>query len=161
MVWEFSYWEECFREHGQGYVSRGWNWAKTNRATGVTAMFQANVPDKVIQKTTEHSSIEALRSYERVSTQQHQAVSWVLMSNQSFEKELEPSKPTLAPIAPALPVQFLEFYRSLAASRTALLEGWWRMLIQLQFLSVGRKIWKSSVWLWLGVCDWVSVKTWL
>lgn len=96
---------------------------KTNRATGVTAMFQANVPDKIIQKTTEHRSTEALCSYERVSTQQHQAVSQVLMSNQSFEKELEPSKPTLAPIAPALPVQFLEFHRSLAASRAALLEG--------------------------------------
>ena len=44
---------------------------KTNRATGVTAMFQANVPDKIIQKTTEHRSTEALCSYERVSTQQH------------------------------------------------------------------------------------------
>ena len=71
------------------------------RATGATATFQANVPDKIIQKTTGHRSIEALRSYERISTQQHQAVSRVLMSNRSFEKELEPSKPTLAPVAPA------------------------------------------------------------
>lgn len=77
---------------------------KTNRATGATAMFQANVPDKIIQKTTEHHSIEVLHSYERVFTQQHQAVSRVLMSNWSFEKELEPSKLTLAPIAPALPI---------------------------------------------------------
>ena len=43
---------------------------KTNhllRATGATCMFQANVPEKIIQKTTGHRSIEALRGYERIS----------------------------------------------------------------------------------------------
>ena len=63
---------------------------KTNhslRATGASAMFQANVPKKIIQKTTGHRSIEALHSYERVSTEQQKAVSRVLMSNTSFDSE--------------------------------------------------------------------------
>ena len=63
---------------------------KTNHslhATGASAMFQANVPKKIIQKTTGHRSIEALRSYERASTEQQKAVSRVLMSNTSFYSE--------------------------------------------------------------------------
>ena len=64
---------------------------KTNhslRATGASAMFRANVPEKIIQKTTGHRSIEALRSYERVSTEQHKAVLKVLMSsNAAFGEE--------------------------------------------------------------------------
>ena len=46
------------------------------RATGtmsVTCLFNAGVPEKVIQKTTGHRSIKALRGYERVSMDQHQA----------------------------------------------------------------------------------------
>ena len=62
---------------------------KTNhslRATGVTSMFQANVPEKIIQKTTGHRSVEALRSYERISANQYKSVSKVLMSNAMYEK---------------------------------------------------------------------------
>ena len=62
---------------------------KTNhslRATGVTSMFQANVPEKIIQKTTGHRSVEALRSYERISVNQYKSVSKVLMSNAMYEK---------------------------------------------------------------------------
>ena len=51
------------------------------RAAGASSMFQANVPEKIIQKTTGHRSVEALRSYERIST-----VSKVLMSNASYKK---------------------------------------------------------------------------
>ena len=43
---------------------------KTNHslhATGATTLFQSNVPEKIIQKTTGHRSIEALRKYERLS----------------------------------------------------------------------------------------------
>ena len=50
---------------------------KTNhrlRASGTTAMFRANVPEKIIQKMTGHRSIEALHTYERVSTDQQKAV---------------------------------------------------------------------------------------
>ncbi len=47
--------------------------SKTNhslRATGATALFHAGMPEKVIQKTTGHRSVEALRKYERVSMEQ-------------------------------------------------------------------------------------------
>ena len=46
-------------------------------------MFQANVPEKIIQKTTGHRSIEALRSYERVSNEQQKAV----MKNAKLNEE--------------------------------------------------------------------------
>ena len=61
---------------------------KTNHslcATGTSAMFRANVPEKIIQKTTGHRSIEALRSYERISEEQHRAVSKVMMTNTEYE----------------------------------------------------------------------------
>ena len=45
------------------------------RATGATAMFQSNVPETVIQKTTGHQSLQALLTYERTSAAQHQDVS--------------------------------------------------------------------------------------
>ena len=60
---------------------------KTNhslRATGVSVMFRANVPEKIIQKTTGHRSIEALRSYERISEEQHRVVS-KMMTNTEYE----------------------------------------------------------------------------
>ena len=56
---------------------------KTNhslRATGATCLFQSHVPERIIQKTTGHQSLESLRTYERVSTEQHQAVSRIMMS---------------------------------------------------------------------------------
>ena len=49
------------------------------RATGATAMFQSNAPEEIIQKTTGHRSIEALRTYERISTDQHKEVTKVLL----------------------------------------------------------------------------------
>ena len=67
---------------------------KTNHslcASGASAMFRANVPEKIIQRTTGHRSIEALRTYEQVSTEQQKAVSKVLMTNGSFEKGGEQS----------------------------------------------------------------------
>ena len=47
------------------------------RATGTTSMFQANVSERVIQKTTGHRSLQALRCY--VSADQHREVSKLLM----------------------------------------------------------------------------------
>ena len=61
--------------------------SKTNhslRATGATNLFHANVPERIIQKTTGHKSLEALRCYERVSEDQHKSVSQVLMLNSSY-----------------------------------------------------------------------------
>ena len=54
---------------------------KTNhslRATGATQMFQAEVPEKIIQQRTGHRSLVAMRAYERTTEEQHQAVSSVL-----------------------------------------------------------------------------------
>ena len=60
-------------------------------ATGTTCLFNAGVPEKIIQKTTGHHSLSALRDYERVSSEQHQAVSRVLMNGSNYEKELSGS----------------------------------------------------------------------
>ena len=53
------------------------------RATGATALFHADVPERIIQKTTGHRSLDSLRTYERISTEQQEAVSRVMMSTQS------------------------------------------------------------------------------
>ena len=55
---------------------------KTNhsmRATGATMLFQNEIPEHVIQTVTGHKSLDALRSYERISTKQHKEVSIVMM----------------------------------------------------------------------------------
>ena len=57
---------------------------KTNhslRVTGASTMFQAEAPEKIIQKTTGHHSLEALRMYDKVCCEQQQAVSSILMSS--------------------------------------------------------------------------------
>ena len=54
---------------------------KTNhslRATGATQLFQAEVPEKIIQERTGHRSLAALRTYERTTSEQHEAVSSLL-----------------------------------------------------------------------------------
>ena len=64
--------------------------SKTNhslRATGASTLFQANVPERIIQKTTGHRSVEALHTYEQVSEDQYKSVSKVLMSNTSFKNQ--------------------------------------------------------------------------
>ena len=56
---------------------------KTNhslRATGASHLFQANVPEKIIQERTRHRSTDSLRLYERTTDKQHQAISQVLGS---------------------------------------------------------------------------------
>ena len=53
------------------------------RATSATHMFQMGVPERVIQERTGHRTVEALRTYERTSEEQHQAVSNVLSSSTS------------------------------------------------------------------------------
>ena len=60
------------------------------RATGATALFQANVPERIIQKTTGHRSLDSLRTYERISSGQEEAVSRVIMATEatSYKDEL-------------------------------------------------------------------------
>ena len=50
-------------------------------ATRATALFDANVPEAIIQKRSGHLSTKALRMYERVTPQQNFAVSKILQSD--------------------------------------------------------------------------------
>ena len=63
---------------------------KTNhslRVSGATSLYSAGVPEKLIQSRTGHSSLEALRKYERVTDDQEQAVSKILSGeSESFKK---------------------------------------------------------------------------
>lgn len=66
---------------------------KTNHslhATGASTLVHSSVPEQIIQKTTGHRSLDGLHMYERVSTEQHQAVSRVMMSRKptSFQDQL-------------------------------------------------------------------------
>ena len=45
------------------------------RATGATTLFQGDIPEKIIQKTTGHQFLKSLHMYERVSDDQHKTVS--------------------------------------------------------------------------------------
>lgn len=64
------------------------------RATGCSELFQAGVPEKVIQKRTGHLSLSGMCHYERTAAQQQQAVSRILNSDKSttFEKEVAVSE---------------------------------------------------------------------
>ena len=65
---------------------------KTNHslpAIGASSLFQTNVPERIIQKTTGHKSIEALHTYERVSDDQYRAISNVLMTNSLYTSPAE------------------------------------------------------------------------
>ena len=74
---------------------------KTNhslRVTGATALFDAGVPERIIQSRTGHKSVEALRLYERVTNDQVSMVSKVLSgSADHFDKN---TKGTVADVKP-------------------------------------------------------------
>ena len=56
---------------------------KTNhslRVTGTTRLFNAQVPEKIVQERSGHHSLDSLRCYERTSKEQHQAVPSILSS---------------------------------------------------------------------------------
>ena len=53
------------------------------RVTGASDLFQAGVPEKIIQERTGHRSVEALRTYERTTTMQHMVVSKVLSAKEN------------------------------------------------------------------------------
>ena len=75
-------------------VEAGFKETKTNhslRATGATTLFNAGVPERIIQQNTGQRSLEALRKYEKVSVRQREATSRVLTTidqNASFSKEV-------------------------------------------------------------------------
>lgn len=48
------------------------------RATGATLLFDAGVPELIVQKRTGHRSLDALRTYERITPKQEMAVAQIL-----------------------------------------------------------------------------------
>ena len=81
---------------------------KTNhslRATSVTDMYKAGAPEKLIQERTGHRSIEALRTYERSSEEQHKTVSSLLSVPQqsTYEYHHSSAKSHSVSIHPAAP----------------------------------------------------------
>lgn len=54
------------------------------RSYGVSKMFSANVPKKLIIECSGHGSLEGMRQYERISAFQELEVCKVLESNQHF-----------------------------------------------------------------------------
>jgi len=48
------------------------------RASGITALFQSEAPEKVIQEFTGHISVKALQQYEKVASQKKQAACNIL-----------------------------------------------------------------------------------
>ena len=48
------------------------------RATSATSMFDMGIPERVIQERTGHKSLEALRTYEKMNSRQHETVSHLL-----------------------------------------------------------------------------------
>ena len=68
---------------------------KTNhslRATGASCLFEAKVPEKIVQERTGHRSLKALRIYERTTDEQHQEVSAILANC---------SRPAVKPVSQA------------------------------------------------------------
>ena len=71
----------------------GVNGKKTNhslRVAGTTSLYEAGVPEKVIQQCTGHPCLESLRTYERVLSDQEMAVSRILAGEEkSYRESLE------------------------------------------------------------------------
>ena len=79
---------------------------KTNhslRATGVSDIFQAGVPEKMIQERSGHLSTTGLRRYQRTTLGQEEVVSKVLSTGSTFNKHLALQQETKT----ALPLQSL------------------------------------------------------
>ena len=60
------------------------------RGTGTIEMFQAHVPEKIIQERTGHRSLAAMRTYECTTAEPHKAVSATLSSyHHSYEQTVQ------------------------------------------------------------------------
>jgi len=70
------------------------------RATGTTALFSGNCPEKVIQEHTGHRSLKALHMYEWTTEKQHQVVSKMSTSSEEVkyrqQKEVDVTASTSA-----------------------------------------------------------------
>ncbi len=55
------------------------------RTTGATCLYSANGPETIIQQRTGHQSLKSLRTYERTSEDQHQALSNILTEEENVD----------------------------------------------------------------------------
>ena len=76
------------------------------RATGATELYQAGVPEKVIQERTGHLSLTGLRQYERTSGKQHKAVSQVLAAKENVTYQQQFSMQSHSIISMCVPQPF-------------------------------------------------------
>ena len=81
-----AYWSQHYCNSGQTVLEKG----KTNHSLRATQLFDAGVPQRIIQERTGHKSVLSLRTYERISNHQNQAVSNILTSSTSgsFQEEV-------------------------------------------------------------------------
>ena len=71
------------------------------RVSGTTALFDAGVPESIIQKRTGHKSVSALHQYKRVTTTQNQMVANILQPDTvDSTSKGEPQKVKLEPLTP-------------------------------------------------------------
>lgn len=69
------------------FASSGLEGLYTNhslRATSITRMFKADVPEKIIAEKSGHKSLKALRMYEHTSSQQEQATGVAIIKGGQF-----------------------------------------------------------------------------
>ena len=80
------------------------------RATGATELFKRGAPKKLIQEQTRHRSLGALRIYERLSEEQHKAVSTLLStpdpSHLTQAIEIHQAAPSTQRSVSSMPVSF-------------------------------------------------------
>lgn len=88
MVFQRQGWKIESKDYGKADVSgRNITEKFTNHslhATGATTLFDANVPEAIIQRRPGHSSTKALRMYKRVTPHQDPAVSRILQSERKL-----------------------------------------------------------------------------
>ena len=92
---------------------------KTNhslRATGASSMYEAEVPETLIQERTGHRSLQALRVYERSTEKQHQAVSAVLSSTSHASFHTEMSRTFIVLLQMVLPASVLATYTAVQST---------------------------------------------
>ena len=85
---------------------------KTNhslRVTGVSHLFQAGVPEKLIQQRSGHLSSDGLRQYQRTTISQDEAVSKVLTSGSTYQQSMAIEMHAVSRSPPPPPVNQMSF----------------------------------------------------
>ena len=75
------------------------------RATGASDLYQAGVPEKLIQERTGHLSVSGLRHYEHTTIGQQETVSRILSATDgtTYQKQLSLQTASRVPVLPPVP----------------------------------------------------------